>query len=53
MIEDNEVTEPHGRFPFRAVPPEERCDSFCEVSRGFHKLDAMGEALRCLHCERR
>ncbi|WP_368183258.1 NADH-quinone oxidoreductase subunit NuoF [Anaerotruncus rubiinfantis] len=53
VIEDNEVTEPHGRFPFRAVPPEERCDSFCEVSRGFHKLDAMGEALRCLHCERR
>lgn len=48
-----EVTEPHMRFPTRRLAPAERCDNFCEVARGYHKLDAMGEALRCLHCDRR
>lgn len=48
-----EVTEPHPRFPTRGLGADERRDNFCEVSRGYHKLDAMGEALRCLHCDRR
>lgn len=48
-----EVLEPHMRFPIRRLSPEERRGNFCEVSRGYHKLDAMGEALRCLHCDRR
>lgn len=50
---DNEVTEPHMRFKTRVLPVEERCDNFREVDLGFHKLDAMGEALRCLHCDKR
>ena len=52
-IPDMEVTEPHKRFPTRCLPAEERRDNFREVNCGFHKLDAMGEALRCLHCDRR
>jgi len=50
---DNEVSEPHMRFKTRVLPVEERCDNFREVDLGFHKLDAMAEALRCLHCDKR
>lgn len=50
---DLEVTEPHVRFATRSLPPEERKDNFREVNWGYHQLDAMGEALRCLHCDRR
>ncbi len=50
---DGEVTEPHMRFSTRTLPVEERIDNFKEVDRGFHKLDAMGEALRCLQCDRK
>ena len=50
---DIEVNEPHNRFQTRCLSPEERKDNFMEVNCGFHKLDAMGEALRCLHCDRR
>ncbi len=53
IIEDYEVSEPHPRFATRKLPVEERCDSFIEVECGYHKLDAMAEALRCLHCDRR
>lgn len=52
-IEDNEVTEPHPRFPVRTLEPERRLAGFDEVALGYHKLDAMAESLRCLHCERR
>ena len=52
-IADIEVNEPHKRFPTRCLSVEERKDNFREVNCGFHKLDAMGEALRCLHCDRR
>ena len=52
-IQDTEVNEPHKRFPTRCLPVEDRKDNFREVNCGFHKLDAMGEALRCLHCDRR
>jgi NADH-quinone oxidoreductase subunit F len=52
-IGDNEVTEPHMRFATKELEPRERCGNFREVACGFHKLDAMGEALRCLHCDRR
>lgn len=52
-VEGSEVTEPHKRFPVRTLSPEERKDNFKEVACGFHKLDAMAEALRCLHCDRR
>ena len=50
---DDEVTEPHMRFPVRKLAVEDRIDNFREVACGFHKLDAMGEALRCLHCDKR
>ena len=50
---DIEVSEPHKRFPTRCLSVEERKDNFKEVNCGYHKLDAMGEALRCLHCDRR
>ena len=52
-IADIEVNEPHKRFPTRCLSVEERKHNFREVNCGFHKLDAMGEALRCLHCDRR
>ncbi len=48
-----EVSEPHDRFATRNLSPEERKDNFREVNCGYHQLDAMGEALRCLHCDRR
>ena len=53
VIPDMEVTEPHMRFPVRTLPVDERIDNFKEVACGFHKLDAIGEAFRCLHCDRR
>ena len=51
-IPDEEVEE-HPRFPTRVLPVERRCDNFDEVACGFHRLDAMAESLRCLHCDRR
>ena len=53
LIQDTEVTEPHMRFAKRTLPVKDRIDNFNEVDRGFHKLDALAETLRCLHCERR
>lgn len=53
LTQDPEVTEPHMRFPKRTIPVKERMDNFREVELGFHKLDALAETLRCLHCERR
>jgi NADH-quinone oxidoreductase subunit F len=53
VIEDYDVTEPHKRFPNRVLAPSERLGGFEEVVVGYHKLDAMAESLRCLHCDRR
>ena len=53
VIEDYEVTEPHMRFPVRMREPDALGGSFDEVALGYHKLDAMAESLRCLHCDRR
>lgn len=52
-VYDIEVTEPHLRFPIRILSVADRIDNFKEVSAGYHKLDAVAEAFRCLHCERR
>lgn len=49
----DEVVEEHPRFPFHTLAPEKRCDNFDEVVCGYHRLDAMAESLRCLHCDRR
>ena len=47
------MVEEHPRFPFHTLAPEKRCDNFDEVVCGYHRLDAMAESLRCLHCDRR
>jgi NADH-quinone oxidoreductase subunit F len=41
------------RFPLEMLDAEKRKDSFDEVVVGYHKLNAMAEAMRCLHCDRR
>ncbi len=51
-IEDGELVE-HERFAMKHLSPEDRKGCFCEVSQGFHRLNAMAEALRCLRCDRR
>lgn len=50
--DDDEVVE-LARYPLDMLELEQRVDSFDEVVLGYHKLTAMAEAMRCLHCERR
>ncbi len=49
---EDEVIE-HPCFPVEMLPPEKRRDNFAEVDLGYHKLNAIAEAMRCLHCDRR
>lgn len=42
----------HERFPMRYLDPEKRKNNFEEVANGFHKLNAIAEAMRCLQCSR-
>ena len=49
---EDEVVE-HLRFHVESLAPDKRKFSFDEVDLGYHKLDAMAEAMRCLHCDRR
>jgi NADH-quinone oxidoreductase subunit F len=49
--EDEVITHP--QFEMEILPPEVRKQSFAEVVLGFHKINAIAEAMRCLHCERR
>ncbi len=49
---EKDVAE-HERFPIRSLAPEERKRNFREVVVGFHKLNAIAEAMRCLRCDRR
>ena len=49
---DDEIVE-HPRFRGEALPPDKRKLCFDEVDLGYHKLNAMAEAMRCLHCDRR
>ena len=51
-IDDPDLLE-HERFAMKCLGPDERCKSFDEVFRGFHKLNAIAEAMRCLRCDRR
>ncbi|MCL1792591.1 MAG: NADH-quinone oxidoreductase subunit NuoF [Oscillospiraceae bacterium] len=41
------------RYPLDMLDIEKRKNSFDEVVLGYHKITAMAEAMRCLHCERR
>ena len=50
--DEKEIVE-HERFPMKFLPPEQRKDNFSEVAVGFHKLNAIAEAMRCLRCDRR
>ncbi|NLB78100.1 MAG: FAD-dependent oxidoreductase [Clostridiaceae bacterium] len=43
----------HDRFPLDMLPVDKRMNMDSEVVLGFHKLNAMAESMRCLHCDRR
>ncbi len=49
---DDEIIT-HPRFDLKVLEPETRSDNFDEVVLGYHKLNAIAESMRCLHCERR
>ncbi len=50
--EQSEVVE-HERFPMRFLDPDTRRQDFAEVAAGFHRLNAIAEAMRCLRCDLR
>jgi NADH-quinone oxidoreductase subunit F len=50
--DDPELVE-HERFTMKHADLESRKHNFEEVSKGFHRLNAMAEAMRCLRCDRR
>ncbi len=50
--DEKEVVE-HERFSMRFRDPDTRRQNFSEVVVGFHKLNAIAEAMRCLRCDRR
>jgi NADH-quinone oxidoreductase subunit F len=50
--DEDEIVELR-RYPLDMLKADLRKDSFDEVVLGYHKLTAMAEAMRCLHCERR
>ena len=50
--DDDEVVE-LPRYPLDMLDIEKRKNSFDEVVLGYHKITAMAESMRCLHCERR
>jgi NADH-quinone oxidoreductase subunit F len=41
------------RYPLDMLQLDKRRNTFDEVIMGYHKLTAMAEAMRCLHCDRR
>jgi NADH-quinone oxidoreductase subunit F len=51
-VDDPDLVE-HERFAMKCLPADVRCRSFDEVFKGFHKLNAIAEAMRCLRCDRR
>ena len=52
IIDEDELVS-HPRFPIELLPLEQRGNTFDEVVVGYHKLNAIAEAMRCLHCNRR
>ena len=52
VYDDDEVVS-HPQFHMEMLSPEVRKQSFAEVVLGFHKINAIAESMRCLHCERR
>jgi NADH-quinone oxidoreductase subunit F len=52
-VSDEDEIVALNRFPLDVLDIDKRIDSFDEVVLGYHKLNAMAEAMRCLHCDRR
>jgi NADH-quinone oxidoreductase subunit F len=52
-VYDNDEVVAHPQFEMEMLSPEVRKQSFAEVVKGFHKINAIAESMRCLHCERR
>lgn len=50
--DDKELVE-HERFTMKYLDPANRKNCYDEVAIGFHKLNAIAEAMRCLRCDRR
>ncbi len=50
---DNDEVVEHLRFRSEELDAQDRRNSFDEVVLGYHKLNAMAEAMRCLQCDRR
>ena len=53
LIKDDDEVIIHERFGQKYLPIDRRVCSFEEVDQGYHKLNAIAEAMRCLHCDRR
>ena len=53
MVIDEDEIVMHERFPVDIAPLETRTACFDEVVQGYHKLNAIAESMRCLHCDRR
>ena len=53
VVYDNDEIVAHNQFEKEVLDPDTRKNSFDEVVIGFHKLNAIAESMRCLHCERR
>lgn len=52
VVDEDEIVTLN-RFPLEKLGVEERKDNFNEVIQGYKKQNAMAEAMRCLHCNRR
>ncbi|HEY3379050.1 MAG TPA: NADH-ubiquinone oxidoreductase-F iron-sulfur binding region domain-containing protein [Armatimonadota bacterium] len=50
--DEPEVME-HERFAMRMLDPATRIKGFDEVVVGYHRLNAIAEAMRCLRCDKR
>ena len=51
--EDIDELVEHERFEMKYLDPEVRRHTNDEVALGFHRLNAVAEAMRCLRCDRR
>ncbi len=53
QIYDEDEIVYHEQFDREILAPELRKYNFEEVLKGFHKINAIAESMRCLHCDRR
>lgn len=53
VANDEDALHEHERYEIEILAPETRNKSFAEVGRGYHKLKAIAESMRCLRCDRR